>query len=1356
MSEPLSLKERAKNLTPDQIRQLMLKTGGSAARATFRMKRNEEGVYPLSKAQERIRFLSQLYPDTSLYNIPLAIRLRSNPLELDRLTKVINRIVSENEILRTTFFEIDGKTLQKVHAFLEVRIEYEDISQQGSNADKNKVIEKIASAHGQTIFDLSRLPLFSVKLLYAGKNDHVLLLNLHHMISDGMTNSLLARDSSQFYGETSYTPGGTEKYQYIDYVKWEQDWLASPKYSEQLAFWKNELAGVTEACKIQNDFYTDSHSYEGRKESCGIPASLHEKVMAFCQKNDATAFEFYISCYALLMSCYCGNRDLVIGTPVANRNHSHFQNTYGVFINSLPIRFKINTASTFQETFADFKRVIRQCMQNQEVPFSEMISAINPQRSLYENPLYSIHFAYQNFPQKIKSDEHALLPVDYLISKFDVNFWIEIAGEDRSISVTYRKQAIARTKINRLMNHYLNLAAAVLDRSDVPTRSVEFFPEVHKSLLTGEQSLYREATWFTLFEASVKQFENEVAFVDVQGQLTYGELSARATELAKNLTDRGVRRGDVVIVRTGRNRQFVISLLACFSCEATYLPVDQGIPPERYSHILRDSGARIVLTESDIEVVENAGIESVTELHTRGVASGKSDGSDAAIAYVIYTSGSTGKSKGVCVPHRALLNYTHSMRRRINDSSIRSFGHVSSLDADLGNTSIFLALGFGGTLVMPNAEALLDPGLLAECFRKYPVDALKIVPTHLNALSERVSGILPGKLLICGGERLSPALITDVRNSRPQLRIINHYGPTEATIGSLTFEVPENFNGHVVPVGRPIDNSSVLILDQDLKMVPQGVPGEICLAGDNVATGYLRQPALSAASFICDPALASSAIYRTGDLGYLNEEGQVVYLDRMDRQIKINGFRIELGEIESVLKTHDSVTNAAVFLFGDKNERQNLCAAVMVSDHTSVQQLTLHLARYFSPSIIPLVYVIKEIPITRNGKVDVERLKSLCMSSAVLREQAIPSDLVELRLLEIFKSALNIPVVHPEDQFFKLGGHSLLAIKMIAQINKAFQTDLRIAVLFRFDSVRKLASLIRKERSHATSDRSPYVMLMDKARDSTIAWIHPAGGEVMSYYPIAAALSADFDSVAFTAIDHHLKENLSIQGLASEYSDEMQLQRSASNTILAGWSMGALIAHEMAVCFSAKGLQPPLILVDQPVPHHGYSIPQSYEKSVISYIEKIGVFAGEDIRLACVTDMQVDYGLLYREFIRLTLMPAEVTMAEFRTFLDINVKHNNIISKFNPSIYRGPTLLLKAAEKIMLKTSNPQPEYFLDDLGWGAFCPNLTIVEVPGNHITILSGNYAASTAKVAHEWISGQGCDNFNRRTDDSLRARA
>lgn len=1325
------LRDKLKNLSPEQIKKLMSGNPGTRGSGpSLKMPRNDNEEYPVSKNQQWFWFLTQVNEEPALVNIPLAVELNIPFLDITRFTSVINQLICDNEILRTTFELKDGDLIQKIHPPWQVQVEYEEV-QSAAGEGVSDILKEIALKHGMIAFDLERLPLFAVKVVKVNESGYVVLFNLHHMISDGWTNSLLARDTYFKYGGINNNPANKYKYQYVDYVQWEMEWMKSPVYEKGLLFWQRLLSNLPEHLYFPRDFRDGHHSYKGRMENYPIPPALKEKVTHYCVTKNITPFEFYISCYALLLGMYTGENDLIIGTPAANRNQRYFQNTYGLFINPLPVRFKIEPDISFDGNLDSFTGVLRNCLEHQEVPFTEIVHAVNPQRDINDDVLYSVHFVYQHFPQRSKEYEYALLPFDYKVSKFDLNFWIVTAGEESEISLTYKNGLFSQSKIKRFIRHYMRLIEGIIDNPGIPVCELKTVPREDQSVLNGHKTDENGYSWRDLFDNSCRNHAEDIAIADELGTLSYKDLNNFAASMSAAITKRGIRKGDVVIINTERNRHFIISLLACFKCGAVYLPVSDRDVESRLDYIYKDSRAKLIIAEKPVEDMNTLCVGEALKKneHCENVHLNSDDD-----VYIIYTSGSTGKPKGVVISHGALLNYVMAVKQRFNDEGIRSFAHVSALNADLGNTSIYSALGFGGLLALPGSEFLVDPILLESFFKDYPVDALKIVPSHLNAFSEHLDGILPQKLLVCGGEQLSPSLIARIREIKPALRIINHYGPTETTIGALTYEVPVKFKGSIIPVGKPLDNTDLVIIDDNGNIVPQGVTGEICLGGNQLAKGYLYRPEQTQNVF---NSINGSRYYRTGDLGYINENKDVVFRDRKDRQVKINGFRVELGELESIIKSYPGIINASVFIVGEDDYRKKICAAVVTDMQPDFSSLKDYLKHNFSAPLTPVFLSVDEIPVTKNGKVDHQRLNRLYTDNEEKPVSVLPRDVTEITLIELFRSALNVPTVQLDDNFFDMGGHSLLAISFIQKINNSFQTDFNISILFEYGSVRELAVRIRKESKNRSISSSPFVSLVNKRNPEAMVWIHPAGGNVMSYYPVAQKLSKAFDGFAFTAVDDHSRKNLSITGLADEYNSILKSRNLSPATCLAGWSMGALIAHEMAVS-TAKTTIRPLILVDQPVPNPETVQNLSFEARLGNYLEKIEIFTGKQIKRSKAGKKAIDFDILIREFQRLNLVPEEVSVSDFKHFLDILVKHNNIISEFKPSVYHGPVLLVKAREKVMLKTNNPQPEYFLEDLGWGKYCTNLKIVESPGNHINMLNGENTVFAADIIREWISG------------------
>ncbi|MDT7830900.1 amino acid adenylation domain-containing protein [Flavobacteriaceae bacterium S356] len=1322
-----SLKDKLKNLSPDQIRKLLAsrnKSGGGTVKKEFeKMPRNPERRYPLSRAQERIWFLSYLFKNSSLYNIPIAVKLYKDVSE-ETLRIALQQAVIKNEILRTTFHEENGSVFQRIHESYTPTLSYEDIS--SNNTDKDKEVEAIALAHSAIQFDLTELPLFSAKLVKLAKNEFVLFLNLQHIISDGWTNALLSNDLNLDAQSARLSP--QKEYGYIDFVKWEQDWMRSETYREQIRFWKEKLSDLPTTARFTRDFYTTTDSYEGSLLVYDFPDETWQKIHSFCKNNNYTAFQFFLVCFSVVTSVYTQEKDLIIGTPVANRNARYFHKTYGLFFNSLPMRLQVDMNISFYELMKRSIENVNQYMNRQEVPFTEIIKAVNPKRNLEENVLFNTHFAYQHFPKKNKEDEYAMLPIDYKMSKFDVNLWVEVAGDDCKLSLTYKNTRISKAKIERFLKHYQHLIDSVIENPEQLIRKQTVFPKNEISVLSGKNVDHSEESWLELFYTSLKKSPNAIAVVDSNEETTYSELNRKANALAALFQQKGINERGVVILDTGRNTTFIIGIIACFKSGITYLPIDSNIPEERLNYIVRDSKASAIFSNKKIEDILCISINELIDKSLDdeiNITLKKND-----IAYIIYTSGTTGKPKGVQVSHSALLNYTKGMKDVLNDNQLQTFAHVSAIQADLGNTAIFLALGAGAALLLPSEDMIVDPLLLRNFFKSYPADVLKIVPSHLEAFSEQISDILPIKLLICGGEAMSSSLLAKLKDSGPEkLRVINHYGPTETTIGVLTHELDMHQMEYPIPVGKPLHNTTICLMDEYAQPVPVGVEGEIYISGNNLANAYINDSVLTSEKFL---ELEGNRFYKTGDRGVINNVGNLLFLGRSDSQVKINGFRIELREIESILKSHDDIENTCVFL----NDDDKIFAAVQSSNELTSNTLVSYMKRYVSELFVPTFSFVESIPLTSNGKIDYQQLKEFAIHVKEDDIEIGPRDFFEIKLLEFYKELFPTTAISIEDSFFDVGGHSLLAIQLMSKINIAFNSELVIANLFSHSSIKELAGLLRNNSKGLTTTQNP-IALVDNQQEEKSVWIHPAGGNVMCYYPIATALSSEMDTFSFDyTYPKDDSSKLSLEELASSYFKTLLEQEFTSNLVLAGWSMGALIAHQMACLFTQENTKIPLVLLDQPATSIGKDEDVSYKDRLFTYLNKVHIFTSGQFDRRIIEKDTVDHQGILDEFIRVQLTPEETTLENFKIFLDTLVMHNEIVTEFVPRKYEGPVLLLKASENLMVD-KNPLVE--TEDLGWKNYCSNLTIMHVPGNHITMMNTENSKVIASTIQHWLQKQ-----------------
>ncbi len=1378
-----SLNERLSGLSSDQLRALLRKGRDTAAPRIgkpAKMERNAEGIYPLSKAQERMWFLHNLNEGLALYNNPVALRISAEfALNIDTLSRSLALLTERHEILRTTFRVMDGKPVQQVHPHGKPEIQYEDLRSLPMHERELKAMAE-AVEHGKISIHLDQLPLLRFKVLHLSNFEYMLLINPHHIISDGWSNALFARELSMTYAaleEKETPPFPVPEYQYVDFVKWEKEWMETAAYKEQLDFWQAQMHDLPEPLHLPLDFQRPAiMSHLGSKEVSYVDADESEKLRQFCQRENLTLFHLLFGCFGLLMSKYSGQNDLMIGVPVARRNQLAFQQTMGLFINTVPLRVKTDDTSTAIEFLKEVKTHCQEAFMRQEMPFEKLIEEVNPDRNLSTNPLFQVHFVHQNIPSLYSVKGLSVKPesIDYSFSKFDLNFWVEEANKELILSVTYPRDILLSKTVQKMLVNFRILLGSLTSHPDTPIGRLAYFPENERSLRRGDTTVYPgygsgiPATWLGEFRARVAKNPGFSALRDFHLRLSYLDLDLISDQLSENLARQGVKKGVLVGMLLPRNASLIISILGIFKSGAAYVPLDMTLPVERLKFIAADADLKLIISSEELS--GKAAETEVPVLLYKMLVAAVKDGVQAKAeenlvplplpglpgpgdtAYVIYTSGTTGNPKGVCIESDQLLNYSKAVWKRMKMKKGDSFATISSIAADLGNTMIFPPLIHGGEVVVIPEDLTTDATLLAEWFGKQPVDCLKIVPSHLISLlhSSWAGDILPRQLLVVGGEKCSAETVKQVRNISPELRIVNHYGPTEASIGSLTWEIPFNPDPRQssFPIGLPLDNTSVCIAGNDLQLLPKGIPGEIILTGRNIARGYLNQPQLTSEKFGVDPQMTGERIYHTGDLGRMADDGTVLFLGRRDHQVKIRGYRVELREIEHTLNAFRSIEQSIVLVPEDVASVTCVEAAITLKpgfeydEHALRQWISTHLPTYMIPT---LFHVVEHFPLTSNGKTDLKELTRMIGKREVkMQSSSPPRDLTELRLVNIFREVLHRETVGIEDGFFDLGGHSLLAIQLFAAIEKEFNVHLPLATLFECGSVLTLAVLLRE--SNVLQKTSSLVPIRPGTNKKEIYLVHPAGGNVLCYYELARELSDEYAVYGLQASGLHGKNIDSVSDMARFYLEEIRLPASKEDVMFAGWSMGALVAFEMARQVGERyGQNPRLMIIDQLAP----CVETSRMKNTgIDPVDRLLVFSGKVAHLVGRTlgisaadlrgkSPEEQSGVFLKAFKAVNLVPPDMTIGDFHGYLDLMIHHNEITAACRPGSFSGKTLLIRAEDALPPIDDQDMIPSRSADLDWGKWINNgLAIVTIPGNHVSVIAPPYVQKLAYAMINWV--------------------
>ncbi|MGO3986802.1 amino acid adenylation domain-containing protein [Pseudomonas sp. SAS7] len=997
---------------------------------------------PLSYAQQRLLFLWQLEPDSPAYNVPMAVRLKG---ELDQavLQQALDALVQRHESLRTRFASDEGEFHQEIldHCPLPLELAVFD------GADDEASLGAVVDAVLKRPFDLLTGPLLRVTLLRVGDEEHVLVLSMHHIISDGWSSDVLVQEFIQLY--TALAEGRQAQLpalpiQYADYAIWQRAWLEAGEAQRQLEYWQAQLGDEQPVLSLPLDFERPATpSQRGAVVRVDIAGEQAEALRNQARKGGHTLFVLVLAAMAVVLSRYSGQADIRIGAPNAGRNRKELEGLIGFFINTQVLRVQVDERATFAGLLEQVKDVIGGAQSHQELPFEHLVDALLPERNLAHNPLFQFKINQHVAASDTERKRLGTLEVEGFArdggdARFDLAFDFSDKADGIEGYFTYATDLFEQATIERMAGSLRHVLGALT--RDLQQVIVDC-PELVAVLPAAVQS-YPQGDILALWRQAIAQGQAHGGVRAGERFMTQAGLEAASNRLASFLRQRGVGAGSIVALCLPRSIEWVSALLAVLKSGAAYLPLDAQQPQERLQQLIADSGASVLLHEpGDDRFTDLQGVQVIACEHSAWATCSDSP-VEVAIApeqpaYLIYTSGSTGQPKGVVVSHGALASYTQAVLERLQLPGSASMAMVSTPAADLGHTVLFGALASGRLLHLLPQELAFDPDGFASYMAQHQVGVLKLVPSHLQGLLQaaRAADVLPVEALILGGEACSWGLLEKVRELRPGCRVINHYGPTETTVGVLTFEPAQPVPGcRTVPVGRPLGNACAQVLDGYLNPLAAQVPGELYLGGQGVAQGYLGQPALTAERFV--PAENGLRLYRTGDRARLTADGLVEFIGRADDQVKIRGYRVEPGEVGRVLAGLPEVNDAVVLalpLEGDA-ERLQLVAYAVVDAGVTTQQLQGQLQARLPDHMVPAqMLLLERLPLTANGKLD---KRALPVPGAVSRGYVAPEGEIEEKLAAVWADVLKLEQVGSSDNFFELGGDSILSLQIIARAKR--------------------------------------------------------------------------------------------------------------------------------------------------------------------------------------------------------------------------------------------------------------------------------------------------------------------------------
>ena len=1068
-----------------EIEKLMSASKGVARKERLsRASRGEKLM--LSYAQQRLWFIDQLEPGNNFYNIPIVMKLAGH-LNVEALERSLNEIVRRHEVLRTTFSVVEGEPVQVIKDAEQVRLAFDDLSHMQEEEREQRARE--ATAHEARLgFDLSAGPLLRVKLIRMTDDEHIAVMTMHHIVSDGWSMGVLIKEVAALY--EAYTNGEQSpleelEVQYADFAVWQRQWLQGEVLEQQMDYWRRQLTALPVLDLPTDHPRPPSPTHRGASLSFLLPPDLTLDLKAISRRLGATLFMTLVAAFKLLLSRYSGQQDISVGTPIANRNRVETEPLIGFFVNQLVLRTSVSASQSFVELLRRVREVTLEAYTHQDLPFEMLVEELAPQRDFSRSPLTQVEFALQNAPLdsiNFSGLTISSLPADSAIAKFDLTLAMSESKEGLKGTLEYNTDLYCESTASRMLTHFQRLLGAVLERPYERISEIELLTEAERQRILVEwnetESQYpADKCVHELFEAQAERAHDAVA-VTCEGEcVTYGRLERRANQLANFLQACGVGPEMMVGICIKRSLDMVIGLLGTLKAGGAYMPLDPTYPKDRLAFMLKDGGVEVLITDQQMskEFSDFGGNIICLDSQWPAIAQQSEDKPANTItidnlAYVNYTSGSTGRPKGIAIHHRGII-------RLLLDTNYIDLGasdvvaQASNYSFDAATFEIWGALISGARLVVVTNDVVLSPSEFARQIREQQITSMFLTTALFNHIArEHPSAFGSLRSLLFGGEAVDPLWVKEILADEPPQRLLHVYGPTESTTFATWHLVEEVEEGAVtIPIGHPISNTKCYLLDQNLRPVPIGVTGQLHIGGAGLARGYLNRPELTAEKFIPDPLSeeAGKQLYQSGDLAKYLEDGSIEFQGRIDHQVKLRGYRIELAEVETVLRQREGVEQAVALVSDGVGGERRLVAYVICQGEMDKRGMRDYMRARLPEYMVPSAFVqVEQVPLTPNGKIDRKALQAIEQTGETPREDYVaPRTQVEEAVAEVFREVLEIELVGVHDNFFELGGHSLMATQMVARLRKTFNVEIPLRVLFTTAfSVEEIADFITRQQ----------------------------------------------------------------------------------------------------------------------------------------------------------------------------------------------------------------------------------------------------------------------------------------------------
>jgi len=1340
-----------------------------AARPVVIPRVSREQPLPLSFPQRRLWFLDQFEPGTPAYNIPEFVRL-SGPLDVPSLEQALNEVIRRHEVLRTTFVTEDGEPRQRILPELKLSLGVVDLSYL-PESKREPLCEELALQLAGTSFDLASGPLLHARLVRMDAQDHVLLLVVHHIVSDGWSTGIFVQELTALYAAFSRgqaSPLPELPLQYADFAAWQQQWMQGDVLASQLDYWRRQLEGSDSALKLPTDRPRPRvRTYAGGKHAFQVAPAVAHQLRALGTQEKASLFMVLLAALQALLHRYTREPRISVGTYIANRNRTEVEPLIGFFLNTLVLRTGLEGNPSFRELLRRVVDVTLGAYAHQDIPFEKLLEELAPSRDTSHSPFFQVMLVLQNTPTP-PAELGALKMESFSVSgepfaQFDLTLWFsEEAGGLQGIW-EYNRDLFDASTAERMVAHFQTLLAGIAAHPGQRLLDLPLLPVDEQRRLLSEWNQARldvppGTCLHHLIDAHAARTPDAIAVTDPERRLTYAELNAKANQLAHHLRAVGVGPERITGVFLDRSVDMVVAVLAVLKAGGAYVPLDPSYPPERTALMLADSRPAVLVTRQKLMPLLSAPLPPVVSIDAdtqaisaRPTTTPTGGAGPEHLAYVVYTSGSTGRPKGVMISHRSFINAYLAWERDYRLPKLRAHLQMASFSFDVFSGDLARALGAGKTLVLCPREWLLEPEHLYGLMRREQVDSGEFVPAVVRLLmghlQERGLRLDFMRLLVVGSDTWDMREYHQLRGlCGPETRLVSSYGLSEATIDSTYFEQPEPVpSEQIVPIGRPFANTQMYLLDSAMQPVPIGIPGELFVGGEGLARGYWDQANLTAERFVPDPfsAAPGARLYRTGDLARCTEDGTLAFIGRNDTQVKIRGHRIELDEIKAKLLEHPAVQAVELLVHEDAGNKQLVGYLTLTApDAATADDLRQHLKLHLPPYMVPAALVILDaFPLTPNGKVD---RKALPAPVSVRRDAQdgfiAPRDDVEARLAAIWEELLAVRPIGAHDNFFDQGGHSLLAVRLMVRIREQFGRTLPLSVLFQNPALEQLARALQE--AAAPRPWSPLVTLQGGGGPALFC-VPGAGGNVVYLRQLAQSLGPSLPVHAFQArgLDGREEPHRSVEEMAACYVEALRQVQPRGPYHLLGHSFGSWVAFEMAQQLRRQGEEVAFlgilnttVPVQAPTPSEASPLDDAdWMASVASTAGRLyGVDLGVSAEALRPLSPQERREHLTRRLVQAGLLPEGADSQQVQGFIEV-YKAAYQIDYIPQDTVPVPIALFRAQERH--EEDGIVPESFVDDATWGwgrlASTP-VTPVTVPGDHMTMM----AAPNVQVLAEHV--------------------